>query len=276
VTRRAARPILDGLTRDWLEGFASKHTSDAYEGDLAAFVAWCEAEGRSPLDADPGVERYRDACGGAQASTVARRLAALSSFYDHAVDKRAVPVNPVDAVDRPARAPASTGSPLAEREALALFSAAMELGPKVAALVALLLFDGMKLGEALALEVGSLDGSAWAMRATLTRRGRPQMVPLDGRSAQALAAYLAGRTSGPLFVGDSPTRRAGASPRLTRFGADFLLKQAAAAAGIERKVSANTLRHSYIALAHRGGTPVSEIQRHIGHAQRRDTNRFLT
>ncbi len=275
---RPSAARLEDLTNGWLEGLGSPHTRDAYGRDLAAFVAWCEQEGRSPLDGDPDVERYRDVCddGGADPATVARRLSALSSFYDHALVERAVEANPVDAVERPVRERASSGSPLREDQALDLFDAAVELGPKVAALVALLLLEGMKLGEVLALDVDHLDGSGWAMRATVVRRRRPQVIALDGRTARLVTEHVADRTGGPLFLGDSPTRgSSGRPPRLSRFGADFLLKRAAEAAGIGRRVSANTLRHSYIVLAHRGGAALEDISRRVGHANVRDTRRFI-
>jgi site-specific recombinase XerD len=269
---------LEQLTEAWLAGIGSARTREAYRGDLAAFVAWCAAEGRSPLVGDPDVERYRDACeaDGAEASTIARRLSALASFYDHALAERAVESNPVDGVERPLQRRSSSGSPLGEQQALDLLDAALELGPKVAVLVALLLLEGLKLGEALALDVEELDGSGWAMRATVLRRGRRQVITLDGRTAQAIAALLDGRLHGPLLVGDSATRDAAAPPpRLTRFGAAFLLKRAAEAAGIDRPVSANTLRHSHISLAHRGGAAVEDIRDRVGHANVRDTRRFL-
>ena len=114
------------------------------------------------------------------------------------------------------------------------------------------------------------------LRPQVDRWMRAELDFADGRTARAVTDHLAGRRSGPLFLGESPTRAAGASaPRLTRFGADFLLKRAAEAAGIGRSVSANTLRHSYIALAHRGGADLGDISRRVGHLNVRDTRRFL-
>lgn len=264
------------LAEEWLAQLASARTRDAYGRDLAAFVTWCAAQGISLLEVGAAqVDGYRDDCGegGALPATVARRLSALASFYDHAVAARAVTTNPVDDVRRPLARTDSTPAGLGEPEALALLDAAAATAPKVAVLVALLLLDGLKLAEALALDVEDLDGSGWAMRALVERRGEDQAVPLDGRTARAITAYLDGRTSGPLLVGESPSRPD--EVRLTRFGADFLLKRAAARAGIG-SVSANTLRRTYIVLSHRDGTSVEDIARHVGHASPRDTRRFLS
>ncbi len=263
------------LVADWLDGLASENTRDAYGRDLAAFNDWCGGEGSSPLTADvDDIDRYRDACGdgGARQATIARRLSALSSFYEHACQADAVGSNPVEQVRRPA--PSATPAPsLDDQQAAKLFAAAQALGSKVAVLVGLLLWDGMKLGEALGLDVEQIEKTRGGLQATVSRRGESRPVPLDRRTATAIRHYLDGRAEGPLLVGDSPTQQTGM--RLTRFGADFLLKQAAEEAGLGRAVSANTLRRSYITAARRNGTSVDDIRRHVGHTTSRDTRRYL-
>lgn len=259
----------------WLDGLGSARTRDAYGRDLGAFVAWCDARGRAPLEVSAtDVAEYRDDCGdsGALPATVARRLSALASFYEHAVAARAVTLNPVVAVDRPAPAHQGQSHGLDEDDALRLLDAAAAVGPKAVVLVALLMLEGMKLAEALGLDIEQLAGSGWAMRATVTRRGGEEDLALDGRTVRAIRDYLGGRTSGPLLIGERPVRER--SSRLTRFGADFLLKRAATVAGLT-PVSANTLRRTYITLSHRDGVAVDHIARRVGHASARDTQRYL-
>jgi integrase len=206
-------------------------------------------------------------------ATVARRLSALTSFFEHALGAGAVMSNPVVAVARPDASRKGQRSGLDEHDALALLDAAAAVGPKVAVLVALLMLEGMKLSEALGLDIEQFEGSGWGMRVTLARRGAEEVLALDGRTVRAIGDYLGGRTSGPLLVGESPIPDR--SGRLTRFGADFLLKRAASMAGLE-PVSANTLRRTYIMLSHRGGAAVEDISRRVGHASARDTRRYLT
>lgn len=264
------------LIADWLDGLASGNTRDAYRRDLAAFREWCGAEGGSPLSAGgDDIDRYRDACSesGTGEAAIARRLSALASFYEHARQAAVVASNPVQQVRRPTRSvtPAPT---LDDQQAAELFGAAEALGSKVAVLVGLLLWDGMKLGEALGLDVEQIERTRNGLRATVSRRGQSRSVLLDRRTAGAIRRYLGSRADGPLLVGASPTQQAG--QRLTRFGADFLLKQAADQAGLGRAVSANTLRRTYITAARRSGTPVDDIRRHVGHTTTRDTRRYLS
>ena len=101
----------------------------------------------------------------------------------------------------------------------------------------------------------------------------PSTCVLDGRTTNALKSYLDGRTRGPLLLGESPAR---ASGRLTRFGADYLLKRISAEAGLEQPISANTLRRSYVTRAFAKGASVEAIRDQLGHTDSRTTRRHLT
>jgi integrase/recombinase XerD len=142
-------------------------------------------------------------------------------------------------------------------------------------LVELLLFDGLKLAEALAADAADVAITrAGGARITLHRSGEePESRPLDRRTAAAAIGYLDGRTEGPLLLGESPTRGPG---RLTRFGADHLLKMISADAGVAPAISANTLRRSYVATAYAAGASLEAIRDRLGHNDVRTTRRHLT
>jgi site-specific recombinase XerD len=117
--------------------------------------------------------------------------------------------------------------------------------------VTLVALDGMKLGEVLAIDVDDVRLAAQSASVVLRRGGRRQEVPVTARTSQALAAYIADRRSGPLFLGDSAVAHEPA--RLTRFGADFIIKRAASVAGIDKPVSATLLRRSLLRQQEEGG-----------------------
>jgi site-specific recombinase XerD len=62
---------------------------------------------------------------------------------------------------------------------------------------------------------------------------------------------------------------------LTRFGIDYLVKEAAREAALPKAVSGNVLRRRYVLAEHARGTTLSEIQRSTGHADERTTRRYL-
>ena len=144
------------------------------------------------------------------------------------------------------------------------------LRTKATALVALLMLDGLKLGEALDADLDDLTGPPPTL--TVTRQGRFQTIALDPSTASAIDMYAAERTTGPLLLGKSPTRE---PARLTRFGADHLVKRASAKAGITKPVSANTLRRYYATNAHAQGASLDDIRARLGHYDRRTTRRLL-
>src|SRR5688572_10147391 len=101
----AAMGAAEQVTEAWLANRRlSEHTRAAYRRDVAAWLGWCAERGVDPLGASfldvnayaRGLEARRLA-----ASTVARKLSGLSSWYDFLVKVRAVGGNPVGGADRP-------------------------------------------------------------------------------------------------------------------------------------------------------------------------------
>ena len=261
------------LSAAWAHQQRSANTRAAYAADLGAFGAWCSAEGGDPLAADAdAVTRYHEAgsAAGASGATLARRLSALSSFFAHAVQAGELAVNPVAGLARPpaARGPASD---LTANEVEALIEAGRRQGVRAEALLGLLLFDGVKLAEVLAADADDLEPDHDGLALSVLRRGNPDRLPLDPRTAGAVTAYLAGRRRGPLLLAESPNR---APSRLTRFGADYLLKKLSEGAGLGRAVSANTLRRSFVTSRHEEGGSIESIRDRLGHRDVRTTRRL--
>jgi site-specific recombinase XerD len=265
----------DSLVATWIGSHASPNTQAAYRGDLSVFGSWWDAHRRrSPLTATAAdVQRFAQACvdTGSSDATVSRRMSALSSFFNFAVARGAVARSPVAG----GRRPPETATPTADLDAdeLAdLIRSSTRHSDRATLLVGLMLFDGLKLAEALAADADDVSIKRRGAQIAVPRKGALVQLPLDPRTVRALTAYLAGRTKGPLLLGESPTR---GSHRLTRFGADYLLKRISAEAGVEPAISANTLRRSYVASAFSAGTSVEAIRDQVGHADVRTTRRHL-
>lgn len=233
----------------WLGAQSSQNTRAAYRSDLEAFGSWCTREGAIPLTADTATlvafQAARQAAGDS-ASTIRRRWSALSSFYDFAVDHNLRSLNPAAGVDRP-KVSSGDPSPTARLSADAVANcrdAAAALDPRLEALVALLVCDGLKVAEALALDVGDVSGRSSTITIVVRRRGESKRVVLNKESARAVRRCVGNRRSGPVFVsersaqGDAPTR-------LTRFGADYLIRQLRSDDTTEQ-VTANALRLFHI------------------------------
>ncbi|MCA8975206.1 MAG: tyrosine-type recombinase/integrase [Planctomycetes bacterium] len=105
-------------------------------------------------------------------------------------------------------------------------------------LVELLLGTGIRIGSALALDVGDLDFAHGEISVRRAKNDRPATVLMPRALAKHLRQFVAGRTAGPLFLaGDRRISTRHAQRRL----AGWLTK-----AGVVGR-SAHSLRHSYAA-----------------------------
>jgi len=260
----------------FLDSCRSSNTRAAYGADLAHLAAWCRDTGTLDLltidSAD--IARYRNACevAGASPATIARRLSTVSSFGSFATAAGVQPALTAErGVARPSVGGASTAEVLGDRDAEALLEAGDRLGARAAAVVRLLMLDGLKVGEVVRADVSDVAGRPPHMTLRLGDR-RSRTINLHPDTGSALKTYLARRRDGPLVLSE---RRGRATDRLTRFGLDYLIKQIVRAAHLAQPVSANTLRRRYVIAAHADGTDLDTIRRNAGHAERRTTRRYL-
>jgi len=106
------------------------------------------------------------------------------------------------------------------------------------ALFTTMLRTGIRVGSAVALDVGDLDLGRGELNLGTTKGNRPSRVLVPREVVEHLRGYLAGRVSGPLF----PGRR---GERITTRHVARRLKGWLQRAGIEGAASPHSLRHSF-------------------------------
>lgn len=263
----------------FLTGYAG-HTRAAYRRDLEHYFGWCADHGVLVLDAGrPTVDAYARHLAERRhgrrnrplsPATVARRLATLSGFYAYAVSEDVIGRSPVAHVRRPRLGQDSPTLGLDRDEARRLLTGARAHSTRAHALVTLLLHDGLRISEALGADVDNL-GSVHGHRVlhVLRKGGSRRAVALNPATATALAAYLDGRTDGPLFS----TARGG---RYDRSEAWRLIRRLAADADLPGAdhLSPHSLRHTFVTLAREAGVPLEDVQDAAGHADPRTTRRY--
>jgi integrase/recombinase XerD len=199
-------------------------------------------------------------------STVARKASALRQFYGFLVDEGERADDPSPALPRPA-----TRRPLPQilshGQVEALFSRAeleAESGQPAAVrlltLLELLYGSGLRATELVSLPFAAVPRDAPFL--TITGKGGQQrMVPVSGRSRQALSRWLAVRPESGKFL--FPSR----GKHLTRVRLFQLLKELAARAGLDpAKVSPHVLRHAFATHLLEGGADLRVLQTLLGHA----------
>lgn len=285
------------LVLGWLTGKRSVHTRRAYARDVAAWIRWCDERGADPLTASEptaaGWARRLEA-GGLAASTVARKLAAVSSWYGWLVRHSHAPANPLADLARPeVDRDVSTTPGLTRDQALGLLVAADHARGsqrlRTSALVAVLLFTGARVSEVVNADIEDLatDRDHRVLRVT-RKGGKSQALVVPPPAEIRVDAYLASRadmTALPAVRG-----RAGAS-RLRRplfatesgarlFAPDIwtLIRRLGAAAGLPEDLvshlGVHSMRHSFATLYLDSGGSLRDLQDAMGHADPRTTRRY--
>ena len=265
---------IEQATSMWLAQYASPNTRAAYSADLRTFLSWF-GDGAAAMEAttdDMAQYRAEREDGGVNPATVDRQFAALRAFYTAARELGLCGDNPLGS--RPQAVAATSATDTLTPPEVARLHEAAALDPRTALLVRLLLGNGMRLAEILALDHADVSGPRHAKRLHIVRHGGAASVVLDRAGSRSIDELeQTTRSPGPLFTG--PSRGRAGSMRLTRFGADHLIKQAATTAGIERPVSANVLRRTHVTTAQRAGVPIDDIRHTMGHIDVRTTRRYL-
>jgi site-specific recombinase XerD len=243
----------------WLSSQSSPNTRSAYRADLETFGRWCAQNQAVPLHADAttvaAFQLAREAAGDS-AATLRRRWSSLSSFYRFAILAEITDVNPVAGAQRPplATSDLEPTPALTERAVDAYLAMAAALDPRLDALVSLLVFDGVKVGEALALDIDDVTGRPPKVAIKVRRKGVVERVVLAPRSARAVRRCVGKRRSEPLFTSERAAAPAAAPRRLTRFGADHLIRQLSASS--DQRVTSNAFRRFYLNPDHHAGTEI--------------------
>lgn len=272
---------LDGLADDlaaaWLSSLHSPATRAAYERDWLRFAAWLsEVRGPAVLAVSfPLVEAYarhmREVEQPAKRPTTqARRLAAVSSFYRYAVKAGVLDRNPAAAelVDRPPTGPDHVRLTPALTPADVAELLAASSNPQDRALVLLLGSTGMRVTEALSIDLDAITTErGHAVVVTTGKGGKAGTTPLVPALQAEVDAVRAIRTSGPLFVAEH-------GGRMTRQGAQRALARLAHRAGLGKPVTPHMLRATAITSALQAGVALDRVQRMARHSDPRTTVRY--
>jgi len=270
---------LNDLTAGYLMRFRPA-TRQAYQGDLASWLAFCDQADIDPLTA--GIHhadtfvRVLDELGDPRTgrrlspASISRRVSAVAGFYRYAVRQRAVAESPFFTVDRPTVDDESQTTGLTRDEMRRLILSSRQDGPRSEALIHLLTLNGLRITEALSRDVEDLDYDQGHRILRLNRKGgKRAKAPLTPAAVRALEAYLAGRTTGPLFTTTTGLR-------LDRTSAYRIVRRLAQQAAIPAAahISPHSLRHSFATAALDAGVALRDVQDAMGHADPRTTRRY--
>ena len=281
---------LDHLT---VERGMSRHTVAAYRRDLHRYADYLAELGVSdPSQVSSAMignyaARLREGIAASDGdgwieaplanASVARAVIAVRSLHRFAAAEGLTAEDPARSV-RPPKPPRRLPKALSLEQVQAILAVPAtdsEVGLRDAALLELLYGTGIRISEAVNLDVDEVDRLARTPAdepapglRVLGKGDKERIVPVGSYARKALDAYLvrgrpmlvaAGRGTPALFVN---TR----GDRLSRQSAWAVLRSVAEKAGITAEVSPHTLRHSYATHLLDGGADIRVVQELLGHA----------
>ena len=179
-----------------------------------------------------------------------------------------------------ARAASSTRRPpeiLTEAECQALIDSCSRRAPtgiRNAALIAVLWKCGLRIAEALALRPADVDLDARSLRVLHGKGDRPRTVGVPGSAAALLDRWLDARAALQMNGRRQLFCTLGGGP-LSDAYVRALLPRLARRAGIDKRVHAHGLRHTFTAELAREGKPIHVIRDALGHSTLATTDRYL-
>jgi site-specific recombinase XerD len=246
-------------------GMAEK-SRRAYRVDLAQLGQWAATHGLGPGQlGHRELRRFAAVLGenGAAKSTVARKLAAIRTFYRHLLERGEIEANPADLVSSPkkdAHLP-HVLKPAEVVELLERIPASTPLDVRDRAMFELAYAAGLRAEELVMLDLGSADPDAEEVRVE-GKGGKTRVVPAGEHAWRSLERYLT-RARPALDSGESRALFLSKSGRrLSTSDVRRRLKLQARRVGI----SPHTLRHSFATHLLEGGADLRTIQELLGHA----------
>ena len=270
----ARRAFLLELFRDYLalEAGHSANTVESYLRDLSRFVGWLDERGVG----GPGsvtrkqvrefIFALKDL--GLSPATIRRQASAIRTYYGFLIAEGRVEQDPSDRLEMPRRGrrlPDTLSVP--EMEAmLAAPAADAPLAWRDRALLELGYGAGLRVSELCGLTVPDLLLAEGLVR-VMGKGSKQRLVPVGRSVIGAVSLYLHQVRPG-LDRGATRDRvllNARGAP-LSRVGAWGIVKRLARAAGIRKRVTTHTLRHTFATHLLEGGADLRAVQEMLGHA----------
>jgi integrase/recombinase XerD len=268
--------ILDFLAYLELERGLSRNTLEAYRSDLLQFGEFLRRR-----DLTLNATRHGDiaaflselASGTAErppvaAATLARKVAALRSFYRHLRREGALEHDPTADLRGP-RKTRTLPRVLTREEVTRLLGEPRGADPRALrdrALLEVMYACGLRASEAIGLELADVDLDEGVLCAR-GKGAKERLVPIGRQAVGALRAYC--RSGRPALIGARAESRMFVNrrgTRLTRQGLYKIVQGHARRAGLQEKMSPHTLRHTFATHLLAGGCDLRSLQEMLGHA----------
>lgn len=264
--------ILEFLNYISVERGLSKNTIEAYTRDLKQFALFMKDSGLGDAaeDVTPRtLVNYLNALKQKKMgpSSVARKLAAIKSFFHYLHRERRMRLDPSVTIDSP-KLPQRLPKVLSALEIKCLLEqpgVADPPGLRDRAMLELLYATGVRVSELVSITLLDLNLEMGYIRC-IGKGSKERIVPLGHVAQSAIQRYL---DRGRPFIVKRPTENTlflnQHGRKMTRQGFWLIIRAAAKRAGIEKTVTPHMLRHSFATHLLENGADLRAVQEMLGH-----------
>jgi site-specific recombinase XerD len=279
VTTNNIQPVIDLVCN----AVTSQHTRRAYSRALTEFMAWHSSTGQSGFS-KATVQAHVSAlrASGVSASSINQRLTAIRKLAGELADNGVIDHSAAQAIGR-VEGVRSEGKRLGNwltkeqaQQLLGLPDVSTVKGLRDRAILAVLLGCGLRREECAGLTVEYIQQreGRWVIVDLVGKRSKTRSVPMPSWAKYAIDAYLlaAAITAGPLF---RSTRRGDhiTDQGMTAQAIFDVVRAYAQLIGVD--VRPHDLRRTFAKLAHKGNSPIEQIQLSLGHSSVQTTERYI-
>lgn len=261
-----------------LERGLSSNSIASYRKDVSEFIAVAKAKDPEAIGLTV-VNRYIDnlSKSGRKPSTIARKISSLKRFFQYLRDNGVIKENPASLLSAPkiVRYHPHYLSPSEIESILENIDTSTSMGKRDRAVIELLYGSGLRISELINLKISDIEFEAQFIR-VLGKGDKERLVPMGEFAREAVEIYLrardrtkAGATSNILFI-----NRIG--DKFSRVSLWKLVKKVALRAGISKRVTPHTFRHSFATHMLEGGADLRIVQEMLGHADISTTQIYTT
>ncbi len=252
--KRASQNTISSYLRDirqlseYLDAHNHVELTEAGEEDLAEYIAWIKAKGKS-------------------AATVSRVIASFKNLYSFLCIRQIVAENPASGLVSE-KAEHKLPQILTSKEVELLLEqpeCVDAKGYRDRAMLELLYATGIRVTELIDLDIGDVNLAAGIIRCH--SRNKERFIPMYPAAIKALSEYISLVRPHMIAVPDEQALFVNVSgERMSRQGFWKIIKYYQKKAKIEKDITPHTLRHSFAAHLLENGADIHAIQEMLGHA----------
>ena len=249
----------------------ARNTLDAYNRDLLAYLNFLEQEGISALSETTKLTVMGFVLGlkkrGLSVRSITRALVALRGLYKYLCQEGYLETNPLEDMELPKLSP-TLPHVLSVREVEKIMAQPDSISPRGirdGAMLELLYATGMRVSELVDLPLSGLNMEVGIVTVR-GKGGRERIVPIGEVAMEKGRMYL--ERGRPLMLKWGPTPYLFLNARggkLSRQGLWKILKSYGLQAGITKKITPHTLRHSFATHLLERGADLRFVQAMLGH-----------